>query len=114
MESANCASMSLYTYFHKTTSLPNPQGPLSRWIPSSCIESTDKQVSAEFAAPIQSAITTTTRGPYNKYTPKEKGEIASYPVQHGTSRGGLYSTSVKNGQGNIESRKLKVITKFIS
>ena len=76
--------MSLYAYFRKTTSLPNPRGSSSRRAPS-CIESANKQVSAELAASIQSAITTRTRDPYNKYGPKEKAESAGYAVQHGTS-----------------------------
>ena len=64
---------------------PNPQGSLSRRIPSSCIESANKQVSAELAASIRSTTTKRKRGPYNRYMPKEKAEIAKYAVQHGMS-----------------------------
>ena len=71
------ACLCMRTFVKQLAHIPNPPGPSSRQIPSSCIKSASKQVSAEL---IQSAITTRTRGPYNKYTPKEKDEIASYAV----------------------------------
>ena len=70
---------------HTFVKQPNPQGSLSRRIPSSCIESANKQVSAELAASIRSTTTKRKRGPYNRYMPKEKAKIAKYAVQHGTS-----------------------------
>ena len=48
VESLLKMSQTLYSYFQKTstskTCLPNPQGPLSQQLPSSCIESANEHV----------------------------------------------------------------------
>ena len=78
--------MSLYAYFQKTSKscLPNPQGPLSKQLPSSCIESANKHVE-ELAKQTTMETKSRKRGPYKKYTPKDKAEVANYATFHGTS-----------------------------
>ena len=78
--------MSLYAYFQKTSKrfLSNPQGPLSKQLPSFCIESTNKHVE-ELAKEITMGTKSRKRGPYKKYTPKDKAEVANYTTVRGTS-----------------------------
>ena len=78
--------MSLYAYFEKTSKscLPNPQGPLSKQLPSSCIESANQQVE-ELAKQTTIVGKSGKRGPYKKYSPKERAEVANYATLHGTS-----------------------------
>ena len=78
--------MSLYAYFHKMSKscLPNPQGPLSKQLPSSCIESANKHVE-ELAKKTTMETKSHKRGPYKKYTPKDRADVANYAALHGTS-----------------------------
>ena len=79
-------SQTLYAYFQKTSKscLPNPQGPLSKQLPCSCIGSANKHVE-ELAKQTTIVAKSGKRGPYKKYFPKERAEVANYATLHGTS-----------------------------
>ena len=82
--------MALLAYFKKSNPskavLPSPTGPLSLQMPSSCIEAANKCVAEELERTSAESVTKSTkRGTYQKYTPKEKAEISSYAIMHGTT-----------------------------
>lgn len=58
--------------------LPNPDGTLSRVIPSAAIASANKEVRL-----LTEAARKSKRGPYHKYTPEQRADIGKYAVQHG-------------------------------
>ena len=82
--------MGLFKYFKplSRSSLPDPNGKLSRTIPSSSIAAANQEVSQILAAggdkDPQSA-SSTTRAPYAKFTPKQKATVGNYAVSNGTS-----------------------------
>ena len=79
--------MSLCAYFQKMNKscLPNPQGPLSKQLPSSCIESANNHVEEVTKQMTTEGAKGRKRGPYKKYTPNDKAEVANYATLHGTS-----------------------------
>lgn len=85
--------MALLAYFQRSNPskavLPSPTGPLSLQMSSSCIEAANKCVAEELektsTSTSESATKSIKRGTYEKYTPKEKAEISSYAVMHGTA-----------------------------
>ena len=80
-------SQTLYAYFQKTSAsksyLPNPQGPLSKQLPS-CIESANNHVQKVTEQTAEDAKGRK-RDPYKKYTSKDRAEVANYATLHGTS-----------------------------
>ena len=64
--------------YYKPVGLPNPNGSLSRVVPSKAIESANRQVEAAVAR--QSTCKSRKRGPYRRYTDEERARIA---VEHG-------------------------------
>ena len=79
--------MSLCAYFQKTSKscLPNPRGPLSKQLPSSCIESANNHVEEVAKQTTTEGAKGRKRGPYIEYTPKDRAEVANYTTLHGTS-----------------------------
>ena len=79
--------MSLYAYFQRTSKscLPNPQGPLSKQLPSSCIESANNHVEEVTKQTTTEGAKGRKRGPYKKCTPNDRAEVANYATLHGTS-----------------------------
>ena len=80
-------SQTLYACFQKTSSSkscpPNQQEPLSKQLPS-CIESANnlvQQVVEEMAEGTKGRK----RGPYEKYTSKDRAEVANYATLHESS-----------------------------
>lgn len=84
---------SIYNYFkrsdgvktdHKTEidpTLPSPDGPLSRIVPSSTIETMNKKVAeVKQDEPVVSTGRKRKRGGYEKHTVAEKAKIAMYAV----------------------------------
>ena len=87
--------MSLYRYFKQKSSetvsndptLPSPDGPLSKKIPSSIIEAANNKVAEvkkQDTAASGSDKAQKIRGTYEKYSP-EKAKVANYAIQHGTA-----------------------------
>ena len=89
VESLLKMSQTLYAYFQKTsaskTCLPNPQGPLSKQLPSSCIESANDHVQKVTEQTVAEGAKGRKRGPYKKYISKDMAEVANYATLHGTS-----------------------------
>ena len=89
----------LYRYFKYTSStvIPDPEGPLSKIIPSSTIEAVNKSAEEVVNVYVESGsvITVATtdddykagkkQGHYNHYSAKDKGTIDNHAIQYGTS-----------------------------
>ena len=68
-------------YYQPTSqsdSLPVPHGPLARVIPSTAIESANREVQT-----VLDEAKSRKRGPYRKYSPKERAEIGKFAVENG-------------------------------
>ena len=78
-------SIALYAYFKKkenksinpSSALPDANGPLTKVIPSSYITEANKEVIATTNSQLEK------RGPYLKFTPEKKVEIAKYAAENG-------------------------------
>ena len=87
-------SLSLFKYFKplSKSSLPSPDGQLSRTVPSSSIAAANQEVLKLLPlptvkdSPAQSVSSgTQARGTYTKFTLKQKATVGNYAVLHGTS-----------------------------
>ena len=80
-------SQTLYAYFQRTSNscLPSPQGPVSKRLPSSLIESVNSHVEEVANETTAEGTKGRKRGPYKKYTAKDKADVANYATFHGTS-----------------------------
>ena len=77
--------MSLFKYsFKRRNPLPFPNGPLSREIPVTAISTANDEVMKAFKTG-EDDKGVQRRGPYQKYTDKEKAEIGKYVLMHGTT-----------------------------
>ncbi len=80
--------MSLLNYFkpaNKSFVYPSPQGSLSKVMPSSHIEEANKKVLEVMLASETKEKATKPRGPYSKYSQKDKAKIGNYALLHGTN-----------------------------
>ena len=81
-------SISILHYFKAKKALPSPEGPLSREVPSSSIQATNKNVTAIFeseaATGSEAGMGTKKgkRGTYEKYLLEEKASMGNYAVLH--------------------------------
>ena len=70
--------MALLKYLQRTSTLPKPQGPLSRIMPSSSVAAANeevKQVLDEEGKKPDDPTVTSKRSPYQRFTPEEKLQI---------------------------------------
>ena len=79
--------MSLFKYgFKRNSPLPLPNGPLSREIPVAAISAANDEVTKALqVGEDDSGKCMKRRGPYQKYTDKEKAEIGKYAMMHGAT-----------------------------
>ena len=71
---------SIHRYYEPTSqsnSLPAPHGPLARVIPSAAIEYANREVQA-----VLDEAKSRKRGPYRKYSPKERAEIGKFAFEN--------------------------------
>ena len=82
--------MALLRYFKPKEGLPDPKGSLSLSVPSQAIYMANKEVQAVIDKEKKQ------RGPYKKYTPKQRAEIGKYAYHHGiTAAAKHFSTKLK-------------------
>ena len=74
--------MSLFKYFKKEGDLPNPNGHLSKKMPSSAIVAANKEVKK-----VQDDKTSKPgkRGPYSKFSPQIKAEVGKQAAECGVA-----------------------------
>ena len=75
--------MALLKYFSpRSASLPDPNGPLSAKVKPEAIEKANKKVSTILAScSSEGDSTKQQRGSYQKFTPKQRAEVASYAME---------------------------------
>ena len=80
--------IALLKYFLvKSTSLPDPNGPLSSTVKSQTIKSANRKVSALFASEYSSKHDSRpSRGLYLKFSPEQKAQVAWYAIESGNKR----------------------------
>ena len=80
--------MSLLNYFsRKRKSLPDPNGPLSSTVKPQAIESANKKVSALLdSSSSKEDSSRSSRGPYMRFSPEQKAQVARYAVESGNKR----------------------------
>ena len=71
--------MSILKYFKRTSSLPDPKGPLSEEVPTVSIAEANKEVKKVIDQPPKKRKGTT----YIKVTPEVKAKIAKFAVENG-------------------------------
>ena len=75
--------MALHRYFKPISSkLPDPNGPLSKEMPSAAIREANKSVEKTRATEAQNSEKPS-RGQYGRFTPTQAAQVAKYAVQHG-------------------------------
>ena len=72
--------MLILNYFQSKTSIPDPNGPLSRQIPSDTIRSINQEVKERLVHVKSRNINC--RGPYQKISPEDKVAIGRYASEH--------------------------------
>ena len=72
--------MSILRYFKQASGLPDPKGPLSSTISSRAIAEANKQVQEALGGEKNAK-----RGPYQRYSPALRAEIAEYARRQGVS-----------------------------
>ena len=67
------------------SNLPNPRGQLSLSIPSNAIQAANREVTRvqQSGVSTNSSTPSSKRGPYHKYTDKERAEIGKHAYEHG-------------------------------
>ena len=70
--------------------MPNPRGPLSRAIPSPAITAANKEIK-------QLTAKSSKRGPYHRYTAKERADIGMYALQNGVQVARQVQMTTENG-----------------
>ena len=80
--------MSLLNYFsRKRKSLPDPNGPLSSTVKPQAIVSANKKVSALLdSSSSKEDSFGSSRGPYMRFSPEQKAQVARYAVESGNKR----------------------------
>ncbi len=74
--------MALWRYFGKESSLPDPSGLLARSIPKSSILAANSEVRGLLNEPNPP---TSTRGPYAKFSPKQKAMVGKFAAENGVT-----------------------------
>ena len=77
--------MALLKYFKKSSSLPNPNGPLSQRMPSSSIASANKEVQ-DVLDRADECHSGSKRGQYARYMDEEKAKVAKRASEMGVTR----------------------------
>ena len=84
--SSQPTTMSLLKYFQTKSSLPKPDGPLSKAVPSSSIVAANKEVKEVLEKPEEKdTLTPSKRGTYESFTPEEKARIGKRAAEHGVT-----------------------------
>ena len=80
--------MVLLKYFLvKSKSLPDPNGPLSSTLEPQAKENANQMISALFASKCSSKHASgSSRGPYMKFTPEQKAQVARYAIESGNKQ----------------------------
>ena len=81
--------MALLKYFSiQSKSLPDPNSPLSSTVKPQAIESANKKVSAFLASDSSAKDDSSgpSRGPYMKFSPEQKAQVARYAMESGNKR----------------------------